>query len=476
MSTESNALFTSAAEQAFQVAAGEVSPVELVERALARIEAVQPTLNCFAHVWADEARAEARAAADAVAAGGPLGVLHGVPVAVKETTQVAGRRFTAGSLTQEHTVATFDAAIVRALRRAGAIIVGATTSPEFAHTLVTDSPLWGPTRNVWNTDLAPGGSSGGSATAVAAGCVALAEGSDMGGSVRIPAAWSGVVGLKPGLGRIPMDVLPGLFDSISHHGPLARSVDDARLFLAATQGPDEADIQSVTTPLDLSKPLVGDVRGMRIAVSLDLGDYAVHPEIRAAVQHAADALAAAGAIVEPVDVHFNAADEWVWIQLWGVFMSAYFGHLVEEHRDRMDKDVVGLISYGNSLSATDYKRLEIARTDVWRRLSTVLADHEVLLCPTMALPPVYAEKSRDQRLEQSNDGKFHTHDMTGVFNLVGQCPAMSVPCGSHVAEPYAGVPIGLQIVGRRWREDTVLEVGRAVELVVGQVPQANVCL
>src|SRR5207249_5059869 len=134
------------------------------------------------------------------------------------------------------------ALLVERLQGAGAIMVGKTTTPEFAYSSFTESPLWGVTRNPWNPERTPGGSSGGSGAAVASGCVPLAEGSDMGGSVRIPAAWCGVVGLKPGLGRIPMDTLPGLFDSLSHHGPLARSVDDARLFLAATQGPDDADI------------------------------------------------------------------------------------------------------------------------------------------------------------------------------------------------------------------------------------------
>ncbi|MEX1107259.1 MAG: amidase [Ilumatobacteraceae bacterium] len=469
MSVDVDLCFTSAVEQARLVASGALSPVDLVENALARIAEVQPTLHCFAHVWADEARVEAVAAAEAVARGDSIGPLHGVPVAVKETTQVAGRRFTCGSLTQEHTIAERDAWITRALRRAGAIIVGACTSPEFAHTLVTDSPLWGPTRNVWDQRYTPGGSSGGSATAVASGCVALAEGSDMGGSVRIPAAWSGIVGLKPGIGRIPMDVLPGLFDSISHHGPLARSTDDARLFLAVTQGPDQCDIQSVTTPLELSAPLAGDVRGMRFAISADLGDWYVHPEIRAAVLAAGDALRDAGAVVELTDVRFGAADEWVWLQLWGVFMSGYFGHLVDGQRALMDPNVLRLIELGNSLSATDYKRLEIARTDLWHRLSGVLADHDALLCPTMALPPAFAERDRDERPAQVDDGKYHTHDMTAIFNMVGPCPALSVPCGVHEAEPYTGIPIGLQIIGQRWREDQVLNIGRAVELALPEL-------
>ncbi len=420
-------------------------------------------------MWAEEALAEARAATAAVVSGADLGPLHGVPVAVKETTQVAGRRFTAGSRTHEHVVADRDAYVTEALRRAGAIVVGATTSPEFAHTLQTDSPLWGTTRNPWNPALTPGGSSGGSAVAVATGCVALAEGSDMGGSVRIPASWCGVVGLKPGIGRIPMDVLPGLFDSLSHHGPLARSVDDARLFLRCTQGPDERDIQSVTTPLDLSGPTPGDVRGMRFGLSLDLGSWYVHPEIEAAVVAAAGALERAGAVVEPVDPGLGEADELLWIRLWGVFMSGYFGHLVDDHADVMDPDVVRLIESGNSLSATDLKRLELQRSDTWRRVLSVLAGRDALLCPTLAMPPPPAAKADRRRPERPTDGKYHAEDMTAVFNLVAPCPALSVPCGAHTGAPFAGVPIGLQIVGHRWREDTVLQVGRAVELALPDV-------
>ena len=284
MTVDLELAYASAARQAELVASKQVSPRELVDQALARIDQVQPSLNCFTSVWADEARALADAAGDAVARGDELGLLHGVPVALKETTHVLGKPLTLGSLSHRDVVADRDAHVTTALRRAGAIVIGQTTSPEFAHTLQTDSPMWGVTRNPWNPAYTPGGSSGGSGVAVATGCVALAEGSDMGGSVRIPAAWCGIVGLKPGLGRIPMDVLPGLFDSISHHGPLARSVDDARRFLAVTQGPSDADIMSVTTPLDLAGATPSDVRGMRLGLSIDFTTWYVHPEIEAAVQ------------------------------------------------------------------------------------------------------------------------------------------------------------------------------------------------
>jgi Asp-tRNA(Asn)/Glu-tRNA(Gln) amidotransferase A subunit family amidase len=468
MTVDASLTYTSAVEQARLVATGQLSPRELVDNALMRIEQVQPQLNCFSQVWADEARVAADAAGRAVVDGARLGPLHGVPIALKETTQVAGKPLTLGSLTHRDVVAERDAYITAALRHAGAIILAQTTSPEFAHTLQTDSPIWGVTRNPWNPAFTPGGSSGGSGVAVSTGCVALAEGSDMGGSVRIPAAWCGIVGLKPGLGRIPMDVLPGLFDSISHHGPLARSVDDARLFLSVTQGPDDADIMSVTTPLDLSQPTPGDVRGMRFGLSVDFGTWSVHPEIEAAVRDASTALSDAGAIVEEVDLRLTEDDELLWVQLWGVFMSGYFGHLVDQFRDVMDPDVLRLIELGNSLSATEYKRLELDRTDVWRRISSVLAGRDALLCPTMAMPPVSASKAERTRPPKFDDDRYHAEDMTGVFNLVAPCPAMSVPCGAHGAGPHEGLPIGLQIVGRRWREDQVLRIGRAVELALPQ--------
>jgi Asp-tRNA(Asn)/Glu-tRNA(Gln) amidotransferase A subunit family amidase len=453
----------SAMQTASLVAAGELSPVEAVTAALDRAAAVQPHLNCFTDVWDDEARDAAASSADAVARGEQLGVLHGVPVAVKDTTPVAGHRTTLGSYAFEQWVPEHDAYIVTALRRAGAIIVGQTTSPEFAHTLLTDSPLWGVTRNPHDPERTPGGSSGGSAAAVASGCVPLAEGSDMGGSVRIPAAWCGVVGLKPGLGRIPMDVLPGLFDTISHHGPLARCADDARLFLAATQGPDDADIFSIPCPLDLARPLDPDPTGLRLALSVDLGCWVVDPDIAAAVEQAADGLAAAGAVVERVDLRLTPRHSECWDVLWGVFMAGYYGHLVSEHGERMDPAVRGLIDAGNAVSAADYKRVELVRTDLWRRLRKVLAEHDALLCPTMAAPPIPAAKADRPDSVPTDDAGYHSPAMTEIFNLVSPCPALSVPCGVHPSAAGTGLPIGLQVVGRRWREDTVLRVARAVE-------------
>jgi Asp-tRNA(Asn)/Glu-tRNA(Gln) amidotransferase A subunit family amidase len=460
--TDLDLAFTPAVDLARRIAARELSPVEAVANSLSRIDAVNPKLNCFCFVWHEEALEAARSAAAAVSRGDVLGPLHGLPVALKDTTPTAGHRTTLGSYTHERWIPEHDAYIVGALRRAGAIVVGKTTSPEFAHSSVTDSPLWGATRNPWNPERTPGGSSGGSAVAVATGCVPLAEGTDMGGSVRIPAAWCGIVGLKPGFGRIPMDGLPGLFDLMSHHGPLARTVDDARLFVQCTQGPDDADILSVPCPLDLPAPTPASVEGLRLALSIDLGCWAVDPAVEAAVRHAASALAAAGAIVEEVPVPLTARDNEIWDDLWGVFMATYYGHLVETYAAKTDPDVLRLIEQGNRLSAVHVKRLELERTALWRRIASVLADHDAILCPAMATGPLPATKADQPKGESPSDGRYHSADMTGVFNLVAPCPALSVPCGWDAD----GMPVGLQVVGRRWREDTVLRVGRAVEVAL----------
>src|ERR1700757_4100656 len=234
-----------ATEMARRIRDGRLSPVELIDNSLARIAAVNPALNCFCFVYPEEARARARAAEAEAKAGAKLGPLHGVPFAIKDLTPTKGKRTTLGSYAYEHWIPDEDAPIVEALTKAGGIMVGKTTTPEFAYSSFTESPLWGITRNPWDTSRTPGGSSGGSGAAVASGCVPLAEGSDMGGSVRIPASFCGIVGLKPSFGPIPFTILPSIFDSLSHFGPLARTIDDAALFLGITQGPDERDIQSL---------------------------------------------------------------------------------------------------------------------------------------------------------------------------------------------------------------------------------------
>ncbi len=457
--TDLELAFLSATEMAAKVAAGVLSPIELVENSL------NGTVNAFCFIWDQQARAAAAQAAEAVARGEELGPLHGVPIALKDTTPTAGERTTLGSYAFEHSVPEVDAAIARKLRVAGAIVVGKTTTPEFAHTLATESPLWGITRNPWDLERTTGGSSGGSAAAVVTGCVPLAEGSDMGGSVRIPAAWCGVVGLKPGLGRIPMDVLPGLFDTISHHGPLARNVGDARLFLRATQGPDEADILSQPVPLDLAGPALADMSGKRVALSIDLGCWAVDPAIEAAVRATADALADAGAIVTEVNPGLHGDEEHAWNKLWGVFMAAYYGHVVADFGDRMTPEVLSLIEAGTAMSAVEYKQIEFIRTRMWNQIRPILADNDVLLCPTMATGPLEASVTGKRIPGHMEGERYHSPDMTAVWNMISPCPAISIPCGLD----SDGLPIGAQLIGQRWRSDALLDIATALEAVVDPI-------
>jgi Asp-tRNA(Asn)/Glu-tRNA(Gln) amidotransferase A subunit family amidase len=388
-----------------------------------------------------------------------VGPLHGVPIAIKDLTPTKDKRTTMGSYAFEHFVPDESALLVERLLGAGAIMVGKTTTPEFAYSSFTESPLWGVTRNPWDPERSPGGSSGGSGAAVASGCVALAEGTDMGGSVRIPAAWCGVVGLKPSYGRIPLDFLPTQFDTIHHFGPLARTTEDARLFLAATAGPDPRDIMSAVPAVDLSFPLDGHVEGLRLALDVDLGHYAIAPEVEAAVRESTSALASAGALVEEVDVGWSRELADAWVDHWGVYLAAIFGDKLDEFRERMDPRVVRLMEDGLALGAVDFKRIEFVRTRAWQRLAPILEEFDALLCPTMsqAARPVDEDDFiwyRDRR-----DGLYHGLDMTCQFNFVSQCPALSVPAGWT----ENGLPIGLQIVARRYRDDQALRIGAAVE-------------
>ena len=443
----------SVARQTALLEAGEIAPADLVSDALTRIDEVQPHLNCFVEVWADQALDRARELGRVPI--GRRGPLHGIPVAIKDTTPWSGHRLTLGSLTQSENVATSTAWVVDRLLESGAVIVGSTNSPEFAHSSFTDNRLWGPTRNPHDPRLSPGGSSGGSAVAVATGCVALAEGTDMGGSVRIPAAWCGVVGLKPSLGRIPMDALPGLWDSLSHHGPLARSADDAWRFLLATQGPSLRDPYAVLAPLD--GDLDVDPAGLRVALSVDLGCWAVDPEIERAVRSTADRLGDLGADVVEVDPGFTADDERLWVRMWGVFMAGYYGHLADSSPESLDPDVLELIRLGRSMSAVDVRDLELRRTSFWRRVAKVLDHHEVILCPTMSTPPFSAAKA-DYHEPARVPGRLTNHDMTSVWNLASPCPAVSFPIGHH----HNRVPIGGQLIGRPGAERTILSIVSAL--------------
>lgn len=452
-------LDSSATEIAAGIRAGKISAEAVVAESLRRAKVVNDELNAFTLLREDAALAAAREADRRVAGGGDIPPLLGVPFAAKDLTPTRGDLTTLGSWTRENWIPTESALCIRRLEALGAILIGKTTTPEFAHSSFTASPRWGITRNPWNGERTSGGSSGGSAVAVATGVVPFAEGTDMGGSVRIPAAFTGIVGLKPSLGRIPMTILPSVFDNISHFGPLARSVEDAVAFMAATAGPDDEDIASLPLAFSAEKASAGPLSGRRFALSLDLGYYSVDAPVRAAVLAAVEALRAAGAVVEPVEIGWSRAVNDRWSDLWCVFMAAFFGEALDGYRARMDPLVVALIERGLTMNATTYKKVELLRTAMWRDLSAILSRYDALLCPTCAVTAPSADADDDDYVADLPDGRFRGLDMTCPFNLLPQCPALSVPAGR--AED--GLPVGLQIVGRRYADEEVLSIGGAIE-------------
>lgn len=451
-------IWRSAVEQAAAVAAGDVTAAELTSLALGRAAEIQPRLNPFTVICDDTAPVVAATLDAARTAGTPLPPLAGVTLAIKDFTPTRGLLTTYGSRVFEGHLPDRDAVIVERLRAAGTVLIGKTTTPEFAGSFFTRSSLWGVTRNPWDPARNPGGSSGGSAVAVASGAVALAEGCDMGGSVRGPAADCGIVGLKPSFGRIPFDILPTAFDDISHFGPIARTVGDCVAFLRATAGPHMADPQSFVPPLALGDIEAG-VRGLRIGVTTDFGFYRVDDDVAAHVLAVAETLRAAGAEVVPAAPAWEAQMADDWFALSTVWMAALYGEHYDRTPDLLDPLTVTVIEMGRKLSAVEHKRIELTRSRQWRALADYFSGFDLLLCPTMAVPPPPVEAGDLDFTGFDERGRYLGPDMTALFNAVPQCPVISVPAGMTAA----GLPTGAQIVGRPYDEASVLRAARVVE-------------
>ena len=444
---------TSAAALSALVRAGEVSVRDVTEATLVRAHAVAATLNPFSAILDAPALAAADRADAARSAGADLPPLWGLPVAIKDLTPMADHPWTAGSSAFATRIATRDAIIVERLRAAGAIVVARTTTPEFASSGFTHNDLDGITRNPHNPDLTPGGSSGGSGVAVAAGVVPFAEGSDMGGSIRIPAAWCGVTGLKPSFGRVPIGFLPGTFDTISHLGPLARSVADARLFLRHTAGHHPADPFSLPGPWAEGEAV--PLRGLRIAADADLGYIAVDPAVRQGFAAALARLAAAGAVVEEAGLGWTPAVHDAWGLQWNVSFATWYGDLDPA---LLTPPMRAMIDEGRRASGVDLMRVEAVRSAIWADLTRLFARCDVLVTPTMAVPPPPAADNDADHWRHLPDGRLYTVDLTCPFNLTSPCPALSIPSGSA-----DGLPLGLQIVMPPHSDDRILAIGAAME-------------
>lgn len=444
--------FASALAMAERIRAKELSPVEAVRNALTRLDEVEPHINAFVTRDDEGALAAAREAEAAVMRGDRFGLLHGVPVSVKDLIDVAGMPCKYGSLTMTDYQPSEDAPSVARLRAAGAIVIGKTTTSEFGYRGYTKSLVHGNTRNIWDLGRTPGGSSGGAVSSVAAGVTPLALGTDGGGSIRAPASFTGLVGIKAQFGRVP--VWPAsATPTLAHVGPLARSVGDAALCLSVIAGADLRDHSSLLPPLTEN---LGSARveGLRVAFSPTLGYARVDPEIAAIV---ADAVRAAGPalgdVVEVADVCPDPAEILATEFIAGC--SARIGDTVDRAPELVDPPLLGAIRALRTRSAGDYARVLRMRLEHRETMRRFFERHDVLLTPTT---PVAAWPIENEGVPPGYEDATVWSYFTYPFNLSGQ-PACSIPCGFT----KGGLPVGLQIAVRPLEEDLMVSVAKALE-------------
>lgn len=458
MSTDNLALMD-IATLAPLIAGGEVSPVEVMQSQLARIEALNPDLNAYISLYPDAALAAAREAEAEVAAGRYRGPLHGIPMAVKDLFQVAGMERTCGSKILAEGVANSDATSVARLREAGAIMLGLLNLHEFAFGPTGINPHVGTARNPWNGSRVCGGSSSGSGCATAAHLAMATLGSDTGGSIRIPAALCGVVGLKQTYGLASRAGIYPLCESLDHGGPLARTVRDAALVLDAIAGVDEADPSTAGARVADYTALLGrPLDGLRVGVPRDFYFDRLHPEIEAAVRAALVALEGLGAVVEEVVLPFNqeAVEGWN-VMAMAEALTVHGAHL-QNHADDLSPDVNERLRLGEGLTATDYILARQAQSRVRQEMAGVLARTPILAMPTAVIPSVPADTGEIMVGGKPVFGWKVLGRLTRLACFTGQ-PAISIPCGFT----RDGLPIGLQLLGPWFEEPLLLQVADAYE-------------
>jgi aspartyl-tRNA(Asn)/glutamyl-tRNA(Gln) amidotransferase subunit A len=449
----------SAAEMARAIRGRSVSAVELVDAVLSRIDELNPVLNAYCTMLADSARETARCADERIASGSKIGPLHGVPISIKDNVFVKDSRTTFGSRLHENNVTTEDAPVTARLRQAGAIILGRTNSPEFGWKGVTDNRVFGVTRNPWNLELTPGGSSGGGSAAVAAGLGPIAIGTDGGGSLRIPASFCGLVGHKPSYGRVA--TWPGIsVGSLRHIGGMTRTVEDSALLLNVIAGPDERDPESLpASDVDYLVEIERGIEQVRIAFSSDLGFATVDPEVARLCQQSAMRLADAGATVEQIELKCDDPYE-----CWRVFFygatAARLGRIVEQQGHLLDPGLRSCVEDALKLRGLDFTDALTQRNEFWHRIRHVFESFDVLVTPTLPVLPFPVGQDNADPFPHQEQSDLQWTQFTYPFNLTGQ-PAVSVPCGWT----EANLPVGLQIVGRRFDDALVLRVARAFEQI-----------
>jgi Asp-tRNA(Asn)/Glu-tRNA(Gln) amidotransferase A subunit family amidase len=435
-----------------------VSPVEVVDAVLERIDRVNPRLNAFVTITADAARKQAKAAERAVGKkGAKLGPLHGVPFSVKDLVITKGVRTTFGTPIYRDNVPTEDAPIVERLKAAGAIMMGKTNTPTFGWIGATHNLLFGPTRNPWNLERTPGGSSGGASAAAAAGLGPLHVGTDGGGSIRIPASCAGIFGFKASYGRVPTYPASGAW-SLSHVGPMTRTVADAALMMNVVAGPDARDQYSLPADgANYGRTLNGNIKGLRVAYTDDLGfSDVVDPEVSAACARAAKAFRELGCRVDEVQPKWPSPKAcWEEIFCGGIAtrMAPYL-----DRRTDIDAGLYQMIERTLKNPPTAYPQAWFDRLAWWQHPRAFFEKYDLLLTPTIACPPFRVNQDNPPEIAGRPAAPYAWIPFTYPFNLTGQ-PASSVPCGFT----KDGLPIGLQIVGRRYDDMTVMRASAAFE-------------
>jgi aspartyl-tRNA(Asn)/glutamyl-tRNA(Gln) amidotransferase subunit A len=457
MVATSDVVYLTLREAADRVRRRELSAVELTDAVLARTEEVEPRIHAYITLTAEAARAAAAAADREIAAGNYRGPLHGMPIGLKDNFYTRGVRTTGGAKVLGDFVPDTDATVVARLREAGAVLTGKLNLHELAIGSTTTNPHYGTTHNPWNLEHIPGGSSGGSGAALAAGMCFAATGTDTRGSIRNPGALCGVVGLKPTYGRVSICGVVPLSWTMDHAGPLARTVEDAALVLNAIAGYDPADATTVDVPVpDFTSGLGQPIRGLRLGVVRNWFFDVLHPDVRAAVEAALPVFEALGAIVEDLELPGLGVTHEVFEVITRPEAASWQHELLATRPDDYGADVRMNLELGELILAVDYVRaLQLRRTMAAEQYA-LLRRYDAFIAPTRAAPASRIGATSD--VIEGREVLVGRQGLTAPFNLSG-IPAISVPCGFSAA----GLPIGLQIAGRPWDEVTVLRLAHAYE-------------
>ena len=457
---DTNICFLSAQELGTAYRNRTLSPVEVTQEVLHQIEKLNPSLNAFCTLLSEQALTQAKRAEEELSRGEDRGPLHGIPVSIKDNLFMEGIRTTFGSKLLENHICNEDAPIIERLRNAGAIFTGRTNTPEFGWKGVTDNRIFGTTKNPWDLERTPGGSSGGAASAVASGMGPLGIGTDGGGSVRIPAAFCGLVGLKASFGRIPNYPATAV-DSLRHTGPLTRTVLDTAIALDVLAGPDERDPSSLPETSNLfSSQIDAGIKGKRMAFSCDLGYASVEEEIRVLFENSLRDFEKCGATIEHKPVQWEDP-----YNCWEIFfyggIASNLGPKLADQGDLLDPGLRQVVEKGIHLSAADYVDALMQRNMFWQEVRSLFETIDFLVTPSTAVLPFSIGNNDPLDASGQAPRSLSWTPFSYPFNLTGQ-PAVTIPCGWS----QNGLPAGIQIIGRRFDDLGVLQVARAFEKIL----------